>query len=168
MEYSPKDYKHIKSIVVAIVEAQTDPEHPQALTRLSILEIGQAQAEKLKSLVNFRPFLELPSLRRFSASAINIVIHPLSLEPCSLELSSLDLHQCCYLSIIHVVSAAMFSSLAEIPLFVVNGESFTFTIRFLMGELLKYAADTLEEIVIIGGGHSHNVDRRGAIDEEVA
>lgn len=96
IDSSPNDYRRIKTMVRAIVDAQRDPEHPQALTRLSSLTIVYPRTGKLHSLKKFLPFFELPSNRSLSTTELDISSSAMSLKLRSSELSSWELHRAAY------------------------------------------------------------------------
>lgn len=89
IDSSPNDYMRIKTMVRAIVDAQRDPEHPQAL-------IVYPRTGKLHSLKKFLPFFELPSIRSLSTTEFDISSSAMSLKPRSSELSSWELHRAAY------------------------------------------------------------------------
>lgn len=148
---SSKDYRRIKTMVRAIVDAQRDPEHPQAFTRLSNLTRVYARRGKLQSLRKFLPFFELPSIRSLSTTELDIdSSSAMSLKPRSSELSSLELHRAAY-------TAEGMISLLECPKALRKFQyspycGWIFSARLIRGELRKNAADTLEEMVISNNG----------------
>ena len=137
-------------MVCAIVDAQRDTEHPQALTRLSNLTIVYARTGKLHSLRKFLPLFELPSNRSLSTTELDISSSAMSLEPRSSELSSLELHRAAH-------TAEGMISLLECPKALRRFQYSPYcrgisSARFICSELQKNAADTLEEMLISNNG----------------